>query len=147
MNWFLSNWILGVRRLRKKVGNALKGVQEYTYRKRGSGRNTRKYLWIQNHGLPTNSIRSVQWNLNNFIFYSVYRGDRRGQDIESSNSIPSRHPHHRNYPLPLPPTQAVVTNSLRNRNRYNRKKQPVSNFTTSILIDKHDNWLLPKMLK
>ena len=29
----------GVRRLRKKVGNALK---EYTYRKRGSGRNNRK---------------------------------------------------------------------------------------------------------
>ena len=83
----------------------------------------------------------------NFIFISVYRGDRRGQDIESSNSIPSRHPHHRNYPLPLPPTQAVVTNSLRNRNRYNRKKQPVSNFMTSILIDNNDNGLLPKMLK
>ena len=85
--------------------------------------------------------------VHNFIFYSVYRGDRRGQDIESSNSIPSRHPHHRNYPLPLPPTQAVVTNSLRNRNRYNRKKQPVSNFTTLILIDNNDNGLLPKMLK
>ena len=85
--------------------------------------------------------------VHNFIFYAVYRGDRRGQDIESSNSIPSRHPHHRNYPLPLPPTQAVVTNSLRNRNRYNRKKQPVSNFTTLILIDNNDNGLLPKMLK
>ena len=85
--------------------------------------------------------------VHNFIFYSVYRGDRRGQDIESSNSIPSRHPHHRNYPLPLPPTQAVVTNSLRNRNRYNRKKQPVSNFMTSILIDNNDHGLLQKMLK
>ena len=93
-------------------------------------------------------IRMKLYNtVHNFIFYSVYRGDRRGQDIESSNSIPSRHPHHRNYPLPLPPTQAVVTNSLRNRNRYNRKKQPVSNFTTSILIDNNDNGLLPKMLK
>ena len=142
---------LGVRRLRKKVGNALKGVQEYTYRKRGSGRNTRKYLCVQNHGLPTNYFSIICTNLyntvHNFIFYSVYRGDRRGQDIESSNSIPSRHPHHRNYPLPLPPTQAVVTNSLRNRNRYNRKKQPVSNFMTSILIDNNDNGLLPKVLK
>ena len=91
--------------------------------------------------------RKLYNTVHNFIFYSVYRGDRRGQDIESSNSIPSRHPHHRNYPLPLPPTQAVVTNSLRNRNRYNRKKQPVRNFTTSILIDNNDNGLLPKMLK
>lgn len=60
-----------------------------------------------------------------YPFSVVYRGDRRGQNIESTNVRPSRHPHHRHYPLPLPPMSDVVTNSMRKRNRYSRKKQPV----------------------
>ena len=71
-----------------------------------------------------------------YPFSVVYRGDRRGQNIESTNVRPSRHPHHRHYPLPLPPMSDVVTNSMRKRNRYNRKKQPVCKnwFTLTQLI-------------
>ena len=75
-----------------------------------------------------NSKSSFLSSYKNFfdIYDVAYRGDRRGQHIEASNVAPSRHSHHRNYPLPLPPMSDVVTSSMRNRNRYNRKKQPVS---------------------
>ena len=67
-------------------------------------------------------------NMTRHVLITEYRGDRRGQNIESSNMRPSRHPHHRNYPLPLPPMSDVVTNSMRKRNRYNRNKQPVCTY-------------------
>ena len=75
--------------------------------------------------LLTNTMKS----LSPFHYTEMYSGDRRGQNIEGSNTRQqqTRHPHHRNYPLPLPPTSEVVTNSLRKRNRYYQtKKQPVS---------------------
>ena len=61
------------------------------------------------------------------FYYSSDRGDRRGQNIQASNVAPSRYNSHRNYPLPLPPMSDVVSNSMRNRNRNNRNKQPVRN--------------------
>ena len=61
------------------------------------------------------------------LYDIAYRGDRRGQNIQATNVAPSRYNSHRNYPLPLPPMSDVVSNSMRNRNRNNRNKQPVRN--------------------